>query len=93
MVRHSESLPGSRSLGPFTAHPSSVGETWSQHARFAFGFARSLALAAMAATVHAVLPFLFQTTASRTVDRLHARIHGLRGTGTAADPAVEHLAA
>jgi hypothetical protein len=47
----------------------------------------------MAATVHAVLPFLFQTTASRTVDRLHARIHGLRGTGTAADPAVEHLAA
>ena len=93
MARHSESLPGSRSLGPFTAHPASVGETWSQHARFAFGFARSLALAAMAATVHAVLPFLFQTTASRTVDRLHARIHGPRGAEAAAEPTVEHLAA
>ena len=93
MARHSESLPGSRSLGPFTAHPASVGETWSQHARFAFGFARSLALAAMAATVHAVLPFLFQTTASRAVDRLHARIHGPRGAETATDSTVEHLAA
>ena len=93
MVRHSEFLPGSRSLGPFTAHPASVGETWSQHARVALGFASSLALAAMAATVHAVLPFAFQTTASRAVDRLHARIHGPRCGETAADPTVEHLAA
>ncbi len=93
MARHSKSLSGSRSLGPFTAHPASVDETWSQHARFAFGVARSLALAAMAAAVHAVLPFLFQTTASQTVDRLHARTHGPRGAERAADPTVEHLAA
>ena len=93
MVRHSESLTGRHPLGPFTAHPASVGETWSQHARFALGFARSLALAAMAATVHAILPFLFQTTASRAVDRLHARIHGPRDAETAADPTVESLAA
>lgn len=93
MARHSESLSGSRALGPFTAHPASVGETWSQHARVALGFASSLALAAMAATVHAVLPFAFETTASRAVDRLHARIHGPRCADTAEDPTVEHLAA
>jgi|TARA_B110000438_G_scaffold171982_1_gene164386 hypothetical protein len=62
----------------FTAHPTSVGETWSHHARFAFSVAGTLAVAAMAAAVHAVLPFLCQTTASRAVDRLHAQIHGPR---------------
>ena len=93
MDRHSEFLPGSRPLGPFRAHPASVGETWFQHARVALGFASSLALAAMAAAVHAVLPFAFQTTASAVVDRLHARIHGPRGVETASDPTGEHLAA
>jgi len=93
MDRCSEFLPGPRPLRPFRVHPASVGETWSQHARVALGFASSLALAAMAATVHAVLPFAFQTTASRAVDRLHARIHGPRCGETAADPTVEHLAA
>ncbi len=63
----------------FTDHPASVGETWGQHARFALSAAGTLAMAAMAATVHAILPALFPTTASRAVDRLHARIHGSRG--------------
>ena len=93
MDRHSEFLPGPRPLRPFRAHPASVGETWSQHARVALGFASSLALAAMAAAVHAVLPFAFQTTASGAVVRLHAQIHGPRGAENAVDSTVENLAA
>ena len=76
----------------FTAHPASVGETWSQHARFAFSAAGRLVVAAMAAAVHALLPFLCQTTASRTIDSLHAQIHGPRGVESVVTTSTEPLA-
>ncbi|HJM73901.1 MAG: DUF6356 family protein [Acidimicrobiales bacterium] len=76
----------------FTAHPASVGETWSQHARFAFSAAGRLVVAAMAAAVHALFPFLFQTTASRTIDVLHSRIHGPRGNESVVTTTTELLA-
>ena len=76
----------------FTAHPASVGETWSQHARFAFSAAGRLVVAAMAAAVHALLPFLCQTTASRTIDSLHAEIHGPRGVESVVTTSTEPLA-
>lgn len=57
-----------------TEHPRSVGESYGQHFRFAIGFAGSLFLAAGAAAVHAVLPFLFQKTASSMLLRLCRRI-------------------
>lgn len=76
-----------------TAHPASVGETWSQHAGFALSVAGTLAVAAGAAAVHAVLPFLCQTTASRAIDRLHDRIHGPRGDELVEVVAGERLAA
>ena len=82
--------PGNRTPSAlFTAHPASVGETWSQHARFAFSAAGTLAMAAMGAAVHAVLPFLCQTTASRAIDRLHARIHGPRVFESGVESGVE----
>ncbi|MEN0002455.1 MAG: DUF6356 family protein [Pseudomonadota bacterium] len=59
----------------FTKHPSSVDETYFQHLRFAAGFAFWLAMAALAALVHAILPFLFERTAGRIVERLYHRIH------------------
>ncbi len=62
----------------FTRHPASVGQTWVQHCRFALSVSRTLTVAAVAAAVHAVVPALCETTASRAVDRLHAQIHGLR---------------
>ena len=58
----------------FLTHPASLGETYAGHARFALGFGLWLILAGLAALVHAVLPFLFPTTASRILRRLHARI-------------------
>lgn len=54
---------------PFTAHPHSVGETYTQHFGIAVGVARQLLTAALAAVVHALMPFLFATTAS---DRIRA---------------------
>lgn len=58
----------------FSEHPASVGETYLQHMRVALGFAGPLARAAGAASVHAFLPFLFKTTASRTIRTLNDTI-------------------
>lgn len=59
----------------FSAHPATVGETYFEHMRFAAGFAGSLFAAAFAATIHAVLPFLFEKTAGNIITRLHHRMH------------------
>ncbi len=57
----------------FTDHPGSVDETYFEHFRFAMWFAFWLAAAAGAALAHAVLPFLFEKTASRIIARLYHR--------------------
>lgn len=58
----------------FLDHPAAVDESYFQHMRFAAGFAFWLFVAALAAVVHAVIPALCETTASRILRRLHARI-------------------
>jgi len=58
----------------FLDHPATVDETYLQHMRFAFGFAFWLGAAAMAALFHAFIPAMCETTASRILKRLHARI-------------------
>lgn len=58
----------------FLDHPASVNETYLEHMRFALGFAFWLCVAAIAALIHAVIPALFESTASRILKRLHARI-------------------
>lgn len=65
----------------FADHPASVGESYLQHLRFAFGFSARLGLAAGAALVHGLLPFLFRKTASTLVTDLYRRSHN-RGAGT-----------
>ncbi len=57
----------------FTDHPSTVGESYFGHMAFALGFAGWLILAGMAALIHAVLPFAFETTASQIIARLYER--------------------
>lgn len=59
----------------FTDHPATVGESYFGHMAFAAWFASRLMLAAGAALVHAFLPFLFETTASRIVRELYERTH------------------
>lgn len=58
----------------FLDHPASVDETYTEHARVAGHFARELAMAAMAAAVHAVFPGLCCTSASTRVKRLHTEM-------------------
>ena len=57
----------------FLDHPHSVDETYLEHARFAAGFSATLFAAAVCAAVHAVIPCLFEKTASRMVARLYER--------------------
>ena len=58
---------------PFTAHPAAVGESYGGHLAFALAFGARMAMGGLAAIAHAVFPFLFITTASRTLDELSAR--------------------
>ena len=77
----------------FTAHPASVGESYTQHLRMASGFALRMLFAAGACFVHALFPFLFERTGSRCIAELYermvvARAKGRRvvATGPAASP-------
>ena len=58
----------------FLAHPRKVDETYLQHMGVALHFGFWLAVAAGAALLHALVPALCETTASRIVKRLHARM-------------------
>ena len=68
----------------FTEHPASVGESWSEHAQVALGFALRLQVAALAAFVHALLPFLCVKTSSGIITRLYERMVTNRNRQTAA---------
>lgn len=65
----------------FTDHPATVGETYFGHMAFASWFASRLFAAGLAALVHALLPFLFETTASGIIRELYERTHNRGGTG------------
>lgn len=58
----------------FTDHPATVNETYFGHMRFALWFSFWLALAAGAALLHAIVPAVCETTASRIIKKLHHRM-------------------
>jgi len=58
----------------FLAHPRTVDESYLQHSAFALRIASRLLLAGTAALVHAIVPCLCQTTASRIVLAMNADI-------------------
>ena len=68
----------------FVEHPHAVGETYGEHACAAAGFGGLLILAGLACLVHAALPWMFETTASGLVMRLHNRMAARRATLAAA---------
>ncbi len=61
----------SKVLNLFTAHPASVDESFGELFFFAAKFACLLFAAAGAALVHAILPFMFEKTASKIVAKLY----------------------
>ena len=58
----------------FLSHPQTVDESYGEHFLFALGFATRLLGAGLAALVHALIPCLFETTASRMICQMHDRI-------------------
>lgn len=63
-------------LRHFTQHPASAGQSYVEHLGFAVRVGGLLLWAGLAAIIHAVLPFVFQTTASKIIASLHAEITG-----------------
>jgi hypothetical protein len=63
----------------FTEHPASVGESYGEHLMHAMCFGTRMMLAGVACMVHALLPFMFERTGSRTVSALHERMLVHRG--------------
>lgn len=72
----------------FIDHPASVGETYFGHMAFAAWFSSRLFMAAFAAVIHAFLPFLFETTASRIIRELYERTHSRGGHAVPDDRAM-----
>ncbi len=58
----------------FLNHPGTVDETYFQHFIFAMSFAGWFFLAAAAAFIHALVPALCETTASRILKHLNHKI-------------------
>lgn len=60
----------------FTKHPKEVGESYSEHFVHAGGFGLKLMLGGLACMIHAVLPFLFVESGSKTVRGLYRKLTG-----------------
>lgn len=58
----------------FLRHPRSIGESYVQHFTTAVGVGINLIGAGLACVVHAIMPALFERTASTAVNALHARL-------------------
>jgi hypothetical protein len=58
----------------FNRHPHSIGETYLQHQRHAFGFGGTMVLAGLACILHGLLPAIFTSTGSRAITRLYDRM-------------------
>jgi hypothetical protein len=58
----------------FLSHPASVGESYFQHQRVALSFALPLLGAGLAATMHALVPAVFERTAGGIIRKLYDRL-------------------
>jgi hypothetical protein len=58
----------------FKKHPRSIGETYVQHLRHSMYFSATMIAGGLLCSVHAILPFLFVNSGSRTITHLHDRM-------------------
>jgi hypothetical protein len=75
----------------FLAHPRTVGESYLEHCAFAFRIGSRLLLAGSAALVHAAVPCLCETTASRIILAMNADIVARRAKANPSNTAKEPL--
>ena len=61
---------------PFTQHPKELGESYGAHFINASAFGLRMLAGGTAVLIHAIFPFLFVRTGSRTMDKLHRRMTG-----------------
>ena len=66
---------------PFTAHLRAVGESYLQHGVFACRYGAKMMLGGLAALIHGLIPFLFETTGSRITRELNATLEARREGG------------
>ncbi|QXT38421.1 DUF6356 family protein [Gymnodinialimonas ceratoperidinii] len=59
----------------FLDHPADVDESYFEHMAFAGTFSFKLFLAAGAAAVHALIPCMFEKTASKLIAEMYAKTH------------------
>jgi len=71
----------------FLAHPRTVDESYLEHCGFAARIGSKLLLAGMAALVHAIVPCLCETTASRIILAMNANIVARRAKANQSQPA------
>lgn len=64
----------------FLKHPHSIGESYLQHMATALHFGAVMVVSGVACMIHAIVPALFEKTASNTVARLYARMTNRRRT-------------
>ena len=69
----------------FIEHPSEVGETYFEHFRAAGSFGLRMIGGGIACVVHAIVPGLFVTTGSGTVNRLYQQMVAKRAAKRAAN--------
>lgn len=76
----------------FHDHPEQTGETYLQHLAFTARTTVELLCIACALFIHGLFPFLFETTASRGINRLHEIIaaRAQHARAAAAKPARAH---
>ena len=67
-------------MNPLTEHLREVGETYPEHFVKAVRFGTAMLAGGLACLVHALFPFLFVTTGSRCIRRLHGRIEDRRAS-------------
>jgi hypothetical protein len=58
----------------FNAHPDALGESYFQHLGHAMSYAGRLLGAAFCAFTHALLPFLFEKTASNAIKQMYGEM-------------------
>lgn len=59
---------------PFTQHPHEIGESYGEHLATASGFGLTMVVGGLCVMIHALLPFLFVNTGTRTMAALHKRM-------------------
>lgn len=70
---------------PFTRHPHEIGESYGEHLRAAGLFGIRMIGGGVACVIHAIVPALFVTTGSGTVNRLYQQMVAKRAAKRAAN--------